>query len=376
VEKLLNMKIITIGLFGLMSLLASPLCLSPIMAQNSNAVEKKSEATTPLFTLPLRAWGQKHDMHIGAAVAVEPLRDNPLYWQTLAREFSKITPENVMKMGPLRPARDQYFWDDADAIVDFAEKHAMQIHGHTLAWHIQQPKWITDDEKQWTRETAMQVLKEHIFAVVGRYKGRLKYWDVVNEAIEDNGSPRDTVWRRIIGPDYIELAFRWAHEADPGAKLLYNDYSGEGLGKKSDKIYELVRDLKQKGVPIHGVGLQMHLDLDSPPPARDIAANMKRLGELGLEVHVTEMDVRIKEPITPEKLEKQGQIHRDVMLVALQSGVCKTFTFWGISDARSWIPGWFKGYNEGLPFNRHFQPKPAYHGLIEALSTQQKVASQ
>jgi endo-1,4-beta-xylanase len=347
-------------------LLASVVFSSSIMAQNSPTLETKILVKNKT-ALPLRAWAQKHDVHIGAAAANKILRENPQYGPVLAREFSILTPENAMKMGPMRPTRDTFFWDDADELVNFAEKHAMQIHGHAFVWHIQQPKWITDDEKQWTRESLMRVLREHIFAVAGRYKGRVQIWDVVNEAIGDNGELRDTIWLRVIGPDYIELAFRWAHEADPSAKLIYNDYDGEGLNNKSNKIYELVRGLKQKGAPIHGIGLQMHLDLDRVPPARDVAANIKRLGELGLDVHVTEMDVRIKEPITPEKLEKQRAVYRDVMQVALRSGVCKSFTFWGVSDVKSWIPKWFPGYNDGLPFDREFKPKPAYHGLMEAL---------
>lgn len=315
----------------------------------------------------LRTLAAQRDLRIGAAVNSSALRDDKNYRETLAREFSIVTPEYVMKMAPLRPSRDTFFWDDADALVDFAQKHQMQIHGHTLVWHQDVPQWIEKNEKSWTRETLSAVLREHIFAVVGRYKGRIKIWDVVNEAVGDDAKMRDTIWRRVIGDDYIALAFRWAHEADPDAILLYNDYNAEGLGAKSDAVFNLVRDLKNEGVPINGVGLQMHFSLENPLNSADFAANMKRLGDLKLSVHVTELDIRVPEPITPQKLDEQGLQFSRVLETFLAAPNRGTFTFWGFSDGKSWIPSFFKGYNAGLLFDQNYKPKPSYYQIARVL---------
>jgi endo-1,4-beta-xylanase len=192
-------------------------------------------------------------------------------------------------------------------------------------------------------------------------------WDVVNEAIDDGGNMRDSIWLRVIGPDYIEMAFRWAREADPHAKLLYNDYSGEDMGHKANKIYELVKDLKARGVPLDGVGLQMHFEAGKYPKVQDMAANMRRLGELGLEVHVTELDLRVNEPFTPEKLEQQARAYREILEVCLAAPNCRDFIMWGLTDRHSWVPGFFKGTGAALIFDEALQPKPAYFSLIDAL---------
>ncbi len=276
-----------------------------------------------------------------------------------------LTPENAMKFGPLRPGQDRYSFSDADSIVDFAETHGMPVRGHTLAWHNQLPTWLTGGT--WTRDELTKILQEHITTVVGHYRGRVMAWDVVNEAIGDDGSLRSTIWSQTIGPEYIEMAFRWAHEADPDALLFYNDYGGEGLGRKSDAIYTLVQDLVQRGVPIHGVGLQMHVSLDQYPDPGDVAANMERLSALGLEVHITEIDVRIKEPVTEEKLEMQAHIYQDMLQVCLSAQGCNAFVLWGFTDRHSWIPHFFSGYSAGLIFDEAYQPKPAYYALEAAL---------
>src|SRR5262252_4880804 len=189
----------------------------------------------------LRDLAAARSLRIGAAVQARRLTETD-YTDTAAREFNIVTPENEMKFGPIHPGPEMYNFANADAIVDFATSHKMAVKGHTLVWHSQLPGWVTGGT--WTRESLMSVLHDHIMTVVGRYKGRVVWWDVVNEAMSDQGSGlRDTIWLRVIGPDYIEMAFRWAHEADPAAKLLYNDYFAEGLGVKSDAVFTLVRNL-------------------------------------------------------------------------------------------------------------------------------------
>lgn len=255
---------------------------------------------------PLRDLSEMRGTKIGAAVAIEPLRTEILYSMTLSREFNMLTPENAMKFRSLHPEPFRYDFSTADEIVAAAELHNMQVRGHSLVWHRQLPPWLT--ENAWTRKELIKILRKHIKAVVGHYRGRIVAWDVVNEAVAEDGSLRDTFWLRGIGPDYIEMAFRWAHEADPKAMLFYNDYGGEGTGSKSDAIYTLVSRLVQRGVPIHGLGLQMHVSTDRNPSPKEIAANMARMDRLGLEVHITELDVRLKAPATKGKPATQAEV--------------------------------------------------------------------
>ncbi len=315
--------------------------------------------------LSLRSLAQRRRMHIGAAVAARPLREEAVYAQTLGRELSMLTPESAMKFGVLHPRRDRYDFDDADAIVNFAIANAMRVHGHTLVWHEQVPPWLVGVE--YTRDELIEILREHIWTVVGRFRGRVATWDVVNEAIIGDGSLRDTIWFRGIGPEYIDLVFRWAHEADSQARLFYNDYGGEVLNRKSDAIYNLVQGLQERGAPIHGVGLQMHLALESPPDLEAFAANMNRLAELDLAVHVSEMDIRIREPITEEKLAAQAQVYRDILGACLAAKNCEAFVLWGFTDLYSWIPTAYPGTGAALIFDESYRPKPAYNALRDLL---------
>lgn len=312
---------------------------------------------------PLRVLAEKCGIYIGAAVE-RSLLDIPEYAYTLRQEFNMLTTENALKFGPVHPQPDIYYFDDADRIISFAESNGMKVRGHTLVWHQQLPTWIT--QGRYSREEWMNILREHIMTVVGRYKGRVYAWDVVNEAINDDGTLRDTIWLRNIGPEYIELAFRWAHEADPQALLFYNDYGAEGLNAKSDAIYNLVKSLLEKGVPIHGVGLQMHISLENPPNPQEVAANIKRLNKLGLEVHITEMDVRIRTPARWEDLIRQAEIYREILKVCLSAENCKAFVMWGLTDKYSWIPSHFSGYGAALIFDESYKPKPAYYYIAAA----------
>ena len=208
---------------------------------------------------------------VGTAVQAGPLAGEPVYRDTLAQEFNILVPENELKWDTVHPARDTYDFSVPDSMVAFAEAHQMQVFGHVFVWYWQLPAWLTDGG--FSREELMSILEDHIKTVAGHYRGRVAAWDVVNEAIADDGSLRHTIWLDTIGPEYIDMAFQWAHEADPDARLFYNDYNSESLGgwqqAKSDSVYNLVSDLKQRGVPIDGVGLQVHTSIAWPPsPAR------------------------------------------------------------------------------------------------------------
>jgi endo-1,4-beta-xylanase len=306
----------------------------------------------------------RNDLLVGAAVAAEPLRSDAAYRNVLAREYNVVVPENALKFGSVHPEPERYDFGDFDEILAFAESNAMCVRGHTLVWHRQLPGWV--EQRAWSREALIEVLRAHVHAVVGRYRGRVHYWDVVNEAISDFWGLRNTVWSEVIGPDYVGMAFRFAHEADPDALLFYNDYGTEGLGMKSTRVYGLVSRLLERGVPIHGVGLQAHINQDIPD-ADELVANFRRFEELGLQIHLTEVDVGVPQPTTEVRLLKQAILYQRLMNSCLAVQSCTAFVTWGFTDAHSWIPHFFPGLDAALPFDVDLHPKPAYHALSASL---------
>ncbi len=317
---------------------------------------------------PLR---QLTQINLGAAVEPQYLQNEPLYRDTFTREFNTLIAENAFKFGSLSPARGQYNFTAADYLMDFAAASQMKVRGHTLVWHQQLPAWFTNGS--FSRDESIAILREHIAAVVGRYKGRIAEWDVVNEAVDDNQNAlRQSLWYQRIGPDYLDIAFRAAQEADPGALLFYNDYSTEGLGGKSDAVYNLVRSLVERGVPVHGVGFQVHTSLAWKPKPEDVAANMARYAALGLKVAITEMDVRVQDTggVNAANLEAQAQVYRDMLDVCLKAANCTGFSTWGFTDKYSWIPFFTGRADAALIFDQNYQPKPAYTALAQRLSEQ------
>jgi endo-1,4-beta-xylanase len=308
---------------------------------------------------------QVSDLRIGAAVEPGFLAE-AAYRSTVSREFNTLTPENVMKFDHIHPAPESFDFCDSDALVSFAAANHMQVRGHTLVWHQQLPEWLSRGE--FSRVELIAILRNHIQTVVGRYRGQVWAWDVVNEAFESDGSLRDSLWLRGIGPEYIEMAFRWAHEADPDALLFYNDYAAEGMGAKSDAVYAMLSRLRGQGVPVDGAGLQMHLEAGKAS-ATGITRNMQRLAALGLEIHVTEMDVRVALPATAAKLQAQADTYREVIGACVSVSACRSITFWGVSDSHSWIAasGSFEGYGSALLLDEAYGAKPAYQGVREAL---------
>ena len=231
---------------------------------------------------------------IGAAVNTMQFEDrDPISGPILDSQFNSISPENALKWQFIHPEPDKFSFEQADQYVAYGEKHRMFIVGHCLVWHSQVPKWVFQDAegKPLTRDALLDRMHEHIRTVVGRYKGRISGWDVVNEAINDDGTMRDSPWLKIIGPDYIAKAFQFAHEADPRAELYYNDYSLENQAKR-DGALKLMRTLKTAGVPITGIGLQGHLHLDTPD-AKTEAATIEAFAALGLKVNISELDVDV-----------------------------------------------------------------------------------
>jgi endo-1,4-beta-xylanase len=326
-----------------------------------------AEARQPgLIKTSLRTLCAEHGLWIGAAVDGQTIENDPALAGLLANQFNSLTPENALKFGPLRPSPEVFDFAEADSIVAFGRDHAMQVRGHALVWSNQLPDWLLQGE--WSRAELTEILQTHISSVVGRYRGQIAWWDVVNEAVDEQGNLAETIWSRGIGPEYIALVFTWAHAADPQAKLFYNDFGGEGMGPKSDGIYRLVEKLLADGVPIHGVGLQFHAGLGWLPDPQEVAANLERLAALGLEVHITEMDVRLQEPVRAADLHAQAAAYSDILRVCLQAENCTAFTLWGATDRYSWIPYTYPGWGSALIFDEDYQPKPAYDALIEVLA--------
>jgi len=312
---------------------------------------------------PLRSLAEEKDFWIGSAVSYEYLHTDSMYRDLLAREFNLLATENDLKFGPVHPEPDRYDFEGGDALVAFAQANGMAVRGHTLVWDWQNPDWLV--EGNYTRDELISILREHIYTVVGRYRGQIAAWDVVNEALDADGNLGDTFWLRGIGPEYIPLAFQWAHEADPEAQLFYNEHAAERMNAKSDGVYALVKGLRDRGIPIHGVGMQMHVDLDRAPPPGEVAANMARLGELGLEGQITEMDVRIGSWNLPQKLRSQAVIYQDMLKVCLEAENCDTMVVWGATDRYSWLPELTGMQDAGVLFDFQYQPKPAVEALLE-----------
>ena len=314
----------------------------------------------------LRDLAEKRGFYVGAAVSMRPFRTEAPYQDTLKREFNIIVAENAFKWTGVHPAKDGYNFADADALVAFAEANHMKIRGHTLVWHKQLPRWVTGGS--FTREEAISLLHDHINTVVGRYKGKVIAWDVVNEAVDDEtgGLRTASLWYEKIGPDYIRMAFEFAHQADPAAKLYYNDYEAEDMGRKSDGVYRLLKELKAAGVPVDGVGWQMHVQ-NGFRITEAHRQNAARLQALGLEMTITELDVRTRVPAAGADLQTQASAYGDILGFCLNQPNCKALLVWGVTDRYSWIPGWYPGLGDALVFDKDYQPKPAYRALAEAL---------
>ncbi len=330
-------------------------------------------ATAPIVplvdtdTFALRILAQQSGIRIGSA-GDRGFRwtgtDGSSFRAILGREFSVLTPENDMKFDHLHPAPATYYFAGADSLVAFAKQNQMVVRGHTLVWHQQLPRWVTSGS--FSADEARQQLIDHVTTVVSHFEGNVFAWDVVNEALNDDGSLRAGYWFDHLGKSYIELAFRTARAADPDVALFYNDYNIEGVVAKSDSVYAMVKDFLARGVPINGVGLQAHFTMNGVPAT--LGANIARLAALGLKVHITELDVRVSVPSTNASLNSQAQNYHDVIATCIQNKGCELVTMWGFTDKDSWVPNTFPGQGDALPWDSFFQHKPAYRSIYNALA--------
>lgn len=319
---------------------------------------------------------------MGVAVSPRALKTDEA--GLIVKNFASVTPENAMKMGPIHPKENEFFWRDADSIVAFAETNHLKIRGHTLCWHNQTPRWMFTNAAGDTvsKEILLQRLKEHITTVVSRYKGKVYAWDVVNEVISDKPDEylRSSPWYRICGEEFIAKAFEYTHAADPDALLFYNDYN-EINPVKREKIYRLVKSLKDAGVPINGVGLQGHWAINEPSE-EELTNTIKKFADLKLKVQVTELDISVypkehtrreRRPedsnteFTAEKENAQVEMYKRCFRVFTKyKNVVTGITFWNISDRSSWLDNFPVPGRKDYPllFDKNLQPKKAFWEVV------------
>jgi endo-1,4-beta-xylanase len=333
-------------------------------------------STSP--TPALREAADRAGVLVGTAVRPAQFAELA-YATTLAREFNMVEPEDVMKWWVVRADANTFDFRQGDDVVRFAQAHGMKVRGHCLLWGLDNPAWLT--QGQFTTVRLSELLHEHINKVMKHYSGQVFAWDVVNEAFDENGNVRDSLWYNQPGTGlagkgtaYIEEAFRWAHEVDPQALLFYNEAEGEGMNRKSDAVYAMVKDFKTRGVPIDGVGLQLHIsNLNFDVGA--VATNIARLAALGVQIQITELDVSLPldprgQVSDPNELTRQAEIYRGIVRACLRSSGCTAIQTWGFTDRYSWIGSHSHGTRgQALLFDRSYRPKPSYQALLDELSS-------
>ncbi|MFJ5848338.1 endo-1,4-beta-xylanase [Streptomyces sp. NPDC092903] len=311
--------------------------------------------------------GTLHELAAAQGKYFGSATDNPelsdaAYAATLGSEFGQITPGNSMKWDTTEPAEGRFDFTKGDVITDFARQHGQTVRGHTLVWHSQLPGWVAALPSSRV-EAAMT---DHITREATHYRGAVAAWDVVNEPFNEDGTFRTSPFYSAMGSDYIATALRAAHAADPDAKLYLNDYNIEGLGAKSDAMYALASELIDEGVPLDGVGMQAHLAVQYGFPY-EMRENMRRFAALGLDVAVTELDVRMQLPADAARTATQSSYYRQVVEACLAVERCVGITAWDYTDKYSWIPSTFPGEGSAGLYDENLSPKPAYAAVRTAL---------
>jgi len=315
-------------------------------------------------------------MMIGTAAGHESIYNDTLYRQTLVKEFNSITATNIMKMKHVFIAEDSLHWGKIDSFINFSVENNLRIHGHTLVWHQSTPEWITSIKDSARLE---ELVKNYITTYVSRYRGKVRSWDVINEAISDSGGIiRPSVWSNELGDDFLARMFQYAHAADPNVLLFYNDYLIEEDSVKLATLLKWIDSWQQRGIPIHGIGFQMHCVADTPSVEvfkRAFSEIVKR----GLQVHISELDVRVNRYNVPEKYFQwndnlaQLQAKRYAEIInAYKSAVPENLrygiTFWDYTDKYSWIPRFYKTFDWPCIYDSLLKRKPAYDAVLDAIS--------
>ncbi|MGD0351160.1 MAG: endo-1,4-beta-xylanase [Verrucomicrobiota bacterium] len=336
----------------------------------------------------------QNDFLIGSALKESQFDgDDPKETALIKAQFNSISPANLLKWEAVHPGLDSYNFAPADRYVEFGVENHMFIVGHVLIWHNQTPRWVFQDGQgnPVDRNTLLARMRAHIFAVVGRYKGKIGGWDVVNEALDEGGRLRQSPWFKIIGEDYIAKAFEFAHEADPNAQLYYNDYSLENSSKRLGAI-ALIQKLRSQGIPVAGVGLQGHYKLNWPSTMQ-LDQTIEAFAQIGVKVNLTELDMDVLPPATRSQaaditmnfaLQAKLNPYTNGLPDSIQQNLAKRYadlfavlvkhhkdvnrvTFWGVTDADSWLNNWPVRGRTAYPllFDRNCQPKPAFDAVIQ-----------
>jgi len=353
--------------FALVAVATLAAACSGSSSENGDAERGASVATAGCQApgdCPLRVLADERDVLVGTAVRWD-LLDDPIYADTIAREFNSVTPERELKWNVLQPERGVWDFEPADRIVEFAQENGIAVKGHTLVWAQQSvdstPDWV---EQINDPDELRAVLEEHITTVMEHYRGQVDRWDVVNEAFQTAGEGLyDNHFHRVLGPGYLADAFAMAHEADPDVRLFLNENVVEYFPTKRAALVDFVTGLLEDGVPIHGVGLQLHLL--AGPPEVDVVANLcETFTAMGLEVAITELDVPLREG---DNLQSQAQTYRQVIDECLAAG-SRDVTFWGFTDAVTWIDDFMEPGLQPLLLDQQYERKPSYDAVWSTLA--------
>jgi len=316
---------------------------------------------------------QHSEFPVGVAINADKLIEGSDYERIATAQFNSITPENVFKASFLHPNENTFKWSGAEALADYCALHGKRLHGHTLIWHEQLPEWIENFEG--SRDQWASLFRVHIQTIVAHFKGRVSGWDVVNEAFEEDGTLRRTIWREHLGDGYIEQAFAYAHEADPGARLFYNDYMLEGNSTKRNAVLKYFSNLRSRGVKVDGIGLQCHITTLFPE-REQLSEAMESVAREGFMVHLSEVDISVNplnqsmegkdmEELLAEQADILGSLITSFNSItpSLRYGI----TFWGIGDGDSWIRSHFNRQDYPLLYDDNYRPKQAYCKLKNLL---------
>ncbi|MFD3002343.1 endo-1,4-beta-xylanase [Pontibacter toksunensis] len=370
-------------------------CLATSCADSNQATTDMATAEQAATAAPVTLKEAfKDDFYVGAALNGRQVNNMDAQGVALIeKEFNTISPENLLKWESVHPQPDAYNFEPADNYVALGEKNDMFVVGHALVWHNQTPKWVFEDEQgnPVSREVLLKRMEDHIKTVAGRYKGKIDSWDVVNEALNDDGTLRQSKWMQIIGEDYLQKAFEFARQADPEMELYYNDYNLWKPEKRAGAV-RLVRSLQEKGIKVDGIGMQGHYGIKSPA-LEEVEASIKAFSDLGVKVSFTEVDIDVLPNPSgragadidatfdfdekfnvyttglPDSVQQQlAQRYADLFaLFRKHSDKIDRVTFWGVTDNDSWLNNWPIRGRTSYPmlFDRQYQPKPAYNAVLE-----------
>jgi endo-1,4-beta-xylanase len=324
-----------------------------VFAAGCGADDERPSGPIPIDSKPIAP--SAYAKPLGAAVELEDALEDEAYRERLITTFTSITPENAMKWEIVEPERGEFDFEEADRLVQFAERTDKRVRGHPLVWDYQLPDWLEDED--WSAPELREVMRDHITALMRRYRGRVDEWDVVNEPLAAEGGLKSNVWSRTLGPGYIAYAFQVAHQADPQAKLFLNELNAERPGPRAGTLLAVARRLKQSGAPIDGVGFEFHRTGENAPSRAHIGELARATARLGLSFAITELDVRD----TGEA--RQAEVYGDAARACADAPNCTGVTVWGVTDRWSWL-----GADAApLPFDEDGNPKPALEALVEPL---------